>query len=89
MSILKDLIGRAKKRGVKLGVKIPLTRETPMSKDREPGDFVSKAVELAIMKSLLTRALDMLSVYEATGQLAVSEEALEKWLNETRVHLGK
>jgi len=87
--MFKDLIRRVKKQGVKIMVKIPLTRRIPMNIDREPGDFVCKAVELAILKSLLRRALEILDVYAVSGQVPLSKEALKELLDETRHHLGK
>jgi hypothetical protein len=87
--MLKGFIDRVKKKGVKVMFKIPLEREIPMHHEREPGDFVCKAVEVAITKSLLRRAYDMLSVYQSTGSVSVPDGTLNRWLKETRHHLGK
>ena len=87
--MFKDLVKHIRKRGAKIMVRIPLTRKIPMSPDLEPGDFVGKAVELAILKTLLRRAYEILDIYTVSGQMIVSEGALDKWLSETRHHLGK
>ena len=63
----KDLVKLAKKHGVKVMVKIPLTRKIPMDPEYHAGDIVDRARELAILKSLLKRVLEFLDAYVSSG----------------------
>lgn len=87
--MFKDMINRVKKKGVNIWVKIPLTKPIPMDHERQPGDFVCAAVEVAVLKAVLRRYVKLVDNIVANGVDETTEETIEKYRKEVADRAGK